>query len=60
MDKIVFNKQAPKGKCRRAAVTVKPETYRRISDLSFDTNIPIEMIVQVLLEEALKHVEIKG
>ena len=59
MEKIVFSKQLPKGKNRRAAVTVKPETYRIISDISFETNIPIETIVQTLLEEALKNVEIK-
>ena len=59
MDKIVIKKQEPKGKERRAAVMVKPETYRRISEISFDTNTPIETIVQMLLEEALKHVVIE-
>lgn len=58
MDKIVIKRQEPKGKCRRAAVTVKPETYRQISDISFDTNIPIGTIVELLLTEALKNVEI--
>lgn len=59
MEKIILEKREPKGKSRRAAVTVKPETYRQISDLSFETNIPIETIVEMLLTEALKCVEIK-
>lgn len=59
MEKIIIKKQEPKGRCRRAAVTVKPETYRQISDLSFATNQPIETIVDMLLTEALKYVEIE-
>lgn len=59
MEKIIIEKKEPKGKNRRAAVTVKPETYRKISDLSFDTNQTIESIVELLLTEALKYVEIK-
>lgn len=59
MDKIIIKKQTPKSKTRRAAVTVKPETYRKISDISFETNVPIESIVEVLLTEALKHIEIE-
>lgn len=59
MDKIIITRQNPKGKNRRATVVVKPEMYRRISDISFETNTPIETIVNTLLEEALKYVEIQ-
>lgn len=59
MEKIVIERQTKERKRRRAAVTVKPDTYKQISDLSFETNIPIETIVEMLLTEALKYVEIK-
>lgn len=59
MEKIIIQKQNAKSKNRRATVVVKPETYRRISDISFETNTPIETIVETLLTEALKYVEIR-
>ncbi len=59
MEKIVIKKIEKKSKNRRATVVVKPETYKRISDLSFETNQPIETIVQILLDAALKSVEIQ-
>lgn len=58
MDKIIIHKQAPASKTRRAAVIVKPETYKRISNISIDTNLPIETITNILLEAALENVEI--
>ena len=48
MEKIIIQKQNAKRKNRRATVVVKPETYT-----------PIETIVDMLLTEALKYVEIR-
>ena len=59
MDKIIIKKQEVKSKARRATVVVKPETYKRISDISIETNQPVETITNILLEAALENVEIK-
>lgn len=59
MDKIIIEKQEGKPKTRRATVVVKPETYKRISEISIETNQPIETITNILLEAALENVEIK-
>jgi hypothetical protein len=59
MEKIIIEKKNQKSRNRRATVVVKPETYKKISDLSFETNQPMETIVDILLTEALKYVEIK-
>lgn len=59
MDKIIIKKQECKPKTRRATVVVKPETYQRISEISIETNQPIESITNILLEAALENVEIK-
>ena len=59
MDKITIKRQECKSKVRRATVVVKPETYKRINDISVETNQPIETITNILLEAALENVEIK-
>ena len=59
MEKIIIKKQEKKSKERRATVVVKPETYRKIYDLSLESNTPIEDITNMLLTEALKYVEIE-
>lgn len=59
MEKIFIEKKEPKSRNRRATVVIKPETYKKISDLSFEANQPVETIVELLLSEALKYVEIK-
>lgn len=59
MDKIIIKKQEGKSRVRRAAVAVKPETYKRIYDISIETNQPIETITNILLEAALENIEIK-
>lgn len=59
MDKIIIKRQECKSKVRRATVVVKPETYKRINDISVETNQPIETITNILLEAALENVEIK-
>lgn len=58
MEKIIIKKQCGKSRQRRATVVVKPETYKRISDISIETNQPIETITNMLLEAALENVEI--
>lgn len=58
MDKIIIKKQETKSKARRATVVVKPETYKRIYDISIETNQPVETITNILLEAALDNVEI--
>ena len=60
MDKIIIAKQPSNRKSnRRATVVIKPDTYMKICDIAFRTNVPIETITQTLLEEALKYVEIE-
>ena len=59
MDKIIIKKQEGKPRVRRATVVVKPETYKRITEMSIETNQPIETITNILLEAALENVEIK-
>ena len=49
-----------KSRYRRATVVVKPETYMKISELSFESNTPVETLVNTLLVEALKYVEVKA
>lgn len=58
MEKIIIKKQNGKSRVRRATVVVKPETYKWISDISIETNQPIETITNMLLEAALENVEI--
>lgn len=60
MDKIIIKKQIGKSKARRATVVVKPETYKKINDISVETNLPIETITNILLEAALENVEISN
>ena len=58
MEKIIIKRSERKRKERRATVVVKPEMYKQISDISFETNVPIETIVNMMLEEAIKNIEI--
>lgn len=58
MNKIILTKQEEKSKMRRATVVVKPETYKAVNDLSLETHRPVEEIVNILLTEALKNVEV--
>ena len=60
MEKIIIKKQTEKSKMRRATVVVKPETYKRLNDLSVETAQPVETIVNILLEAALENVEVEG
>lgn len=54
MEKIILKRNPEEKKPRRAAVTIKAETYQIIRTLSFDLNMPIETLVEILLTEALK------
>lgn len=56
MGRIKIKKQAPTK--RRATVVVKPETYARIYNISLEANAPVETVVDILLQEALKDVEV--
>ena len=59
MEKIILKKSDKELPKKRTAVVVKPETYYRISTLSEETQIPRETLVDMLLTEALKYVEIQ-
>lgn len=59
MEKIVLKKEEKSRKTRRHSVIVTDETYIKICQVSSETNIPVEKIVNRLLEEALKNVEIQ-
>lgn len=56
MGKIKIQKQAATK--RRAAVTIKPETYAKVYEVSLKANAPIETIVDILLQAALEDVEV--
>lgn len=58
MEKIIIKKQAIEKKYRRASVAVKPEMYVKIQEIAAESNQSIETIVNILLGEAIKHVEI--
>lgn len=60
MEKIIIKKQAQKGRMKRTSVVVKPETYVKVYELAHEVNQPVETIVDLLLTEALKHVEIQN
>ena len=59
MEKIVIKKQGAPSRVRRAAVAVKPEIYKRISDIAFEAGLPIETVTNMMLEEALKNVVVE-
>lgn len=59
MEKIVLKKEEKSRKTRRHSVIVTDETYIKICQISSETNIPVEKIVNRLLEETLKNVEIQ-
>ena len=59
MEKIIIKKQEPTRKAKRTSVVVKPETYVKIYELAHEVNQPVETIVDLLLTEALKNVEIQ-
>lgn len=60
MEKIIFEAQTKKPtKTKRHSIIVTDETYLRIIEINCATGIPVEKIVNRLLEEALKNVEIQ-
>ncbi len=60
MQKIVFETQPKKViKTKRHSVIVNDENYLKIREINYTTGIPVERIVNRLLEEALKNVEVQ-
>lgn len=60
MNKITFKCEPPKEmKSKRHSVVVKNDIYYRIMLIKNQTGIPIETIVNRLLEEALQYVEVE-
>lgn len=59
MEKIVLKRQNSNKKPRRSAVIVKPETYIKVYALAQEVNMPVESVVDTLLQEALNAVEVE-
>ena len=59
MQKIIFEKEEKARKTKRHAVIVYDENYLKIIEINYATGIPVEKIVNRLLEEALNNVEIQ-
>ena len=58
MGEIVLKKTS-KATRRRAAVSVPAETYMKVYTLAHEVGMPIERLVETLLEEALKQVRVE-
>ena len=58
MDKIVLQRKKQEPPKKRSSVVIKPETYVQIYTLAHECGMTIESLVDTLLQEALKAVEI--
>ena len=58
MEKIILKKSETKVPRRRASVVVQPETYTQVYKLALECGMTIEGLVDLLLQEALKAVEV--
>ena len=58
MDKIIIQRKKTEAPKKRSSVVVKPETYMQIYTLAHECGITIESLVDTLLQEAMKAVEI--
>ena len=58
MEKIILKKSETKVPRRRASVVVQPETYTQVYKLALESGMTIEGLVDLLLQEALKAVEV--
>lgn len=59
MEKITFKRESPRQtKSKRHSVVVKNETYMKIVSIKNRTGIPVETIVNRLLDEALRYAEV--
>ncbi len=58
MEKIILKKSETKVPQRRASVVVQPETYTQVYKLALECGMTIEGLVDLLLQEALKAVEV--
>ena len=59
MDKIVLKKVKKEAPRKRSTVVVQPETYMKIYQLAHECGMTIEGLVDMLLNEALKNVEVE-
>lgn len=59
MEKIVLKKVSKDMKTKRHAVTVENNTYMRLLDIQTQTGMTMESLVNLLLDEAIKSVEIQ-
>lgn len=59
MNKIILKKIEQKAPKKRSSVVIKPETYMQIYQLAHECGMTIENLVDTLLKEALKIVEIE-
>ena len=59
MEKIVLKKAEKETKTKRHAVTVQHEVYLKLFEIQMQTGMTMESLVNTLLEEAIKLVEIR-
>ena len=59
MEKIILKKVKTEPPKKRSSVVVKPETYMEIYKLAHECGMTIESLVDMLLTEALKAVELE-
>lgn len=59
MEKIILKKVKQEAPKKRSSVVVKPETYMKVYTLAHECGMTIENLVDLLLQEAIKAVEIK-
>ena len=59
MEKIVIQKDNTKKRPKRTSVVVSPETYVKVYELAHETGWTVEAVVELLLSEALKCVEVQ-
>ncbi len=58
MEKIILKRSERKTKTKRHSVIVKDDTYYNLIDLQMKTGMSIESLVDTLLTEAIKSVEV--
>lgn len=59
MDKIILHKAVRKQiKTKRHSIVVKDDVYYRLIDIQRETGMTMENLVNTLLDEAIKNVEV--
>lgn len=59
MEKIILKRKPQEAPKKRSSVVVKPETYMQVYQLAHECGMTVENLVDTLLQEALKSVEIE-